>query len=62
MTVTPDFHCQICGKDIDMLPADLTEKAVCEDCCSDHTYRYDKFSRQYLCENCGKPAPDDWYY
>ncbi len=61
-TTGPDFHCRVCGKDVDMAPADLTEQAVCEEHCPDHNYRYDKFERRHVCESCGKPAPEDFYY
>lgn len=57
---TVDFHCGKCGAETTIAP-DPPAKAVCENCCEDHDYRYERGERAHLCVHCGKPAPEDWY-
>jgi hypothetical protein len=56
-----DFHCHKCGKETASAP-DPPEKAVCEDCCEDHDYRYVQGERRHACIHCDKDAPSYWYY
>lgn len=55
-----DFHCHQCGKETALAP-DPPDKAVCEDCCEDHDYRYDRWERTHVCTHCGKPVDHEWY-
>lgn len=45
--------CAKCGCEVDQYYDDPT-KDICEDCCDDHQYEYDKWERAHLCKNCGK--------
>lgn len=60
MNTPIDFHCGKCGKKCPVAP-DPPVKAVCEDCCEDHDYKYESFSRKRECVHCGKEMPHDWF-
>lgn len=55
----PSFLCQECGKDCDIAP-DPPARAICEACCKDHDYAYDRGDRRWTCEHCGALRPYDW--
>jgi NMD protein affecting ribosome stability and mRNA decay len=55
-----DFSCRVCGKQCDSAPLPPV-RAVCEDCCDDHDYQYERELRGHFCVHCGKPAPLDWF-
>lgn len=55
-----DFTCRVCGCECSVAP-DPPERAVCEEHCEDHSYKYDAWERGHLCVHCGKRRPDDWY-
>lgn len=55
----PDFRCHVCGKECDIAPQP-PERAICEECCEDHEYEYDRGERWKFCAHCGKPIPEDW--
>lgn len=50
---TIDFKCGKCGKECPIAP-DPPEKAICEDCCTEHDYKYDKWRRGKFCIHCDK--------
>jgi hypothetical protein len=52
------FACRVCGVQCSLAGAD---GAICEDHCPDHNYVYIRGERGHFCENCGKPAPIDWF-
>lgn len=56
----PDFHCRDCGAETSIAP-DPPARAVCEECCDDHDYRYLAGERNHVCMNCGKPATAEFY-
>lgn len=56
-----DFHCHNCGAEVDSAP-DPPAKALCENCCEDHDYRYCPDRQGTYCWACDKPAPGDWDY
>lgn len=53
-----NFACRSCGKECASAGPD---GAICEDCCEDHDYRYERELRGHFCFHCGKPAPEDWF-
>lgn len=54
-----DFTCRKCG--IECLSApDSPERAICENCCEDHEYKYDRYERGTFCIHCNKMR-DDYY-
>lgn len=55
-----DFHCGKCGAET-ALAAAPPVTTVCENCCEDHDYRYEREQRAHVCTHCGKLAPEDWY-
>lgn len=55
----PDFHCHRCGAETDIAP-DPPALTVCENCCEDHDYRYEREMRATVCFHCGKNQPEDW--
>jgi len=56
------FRCHKCGKQANLGPSDINpEPAVCEDCCDDHEYKYDRWGCVSECVHCGKRRPEDWY-
>ena len=56
-----DFSCHVCGKQCDIAP-NPPEKAVCDECCADHEYEYDRDEFWHCCKTCGKRVDVDWYY
>lgn len=56
----PDFKCHVCGKDCDVAP-DPPGKAVCQDHCEDHDYKYERGECGFFCVHCFKKAPDDLF-
>lgn len=55
-----DFTCQKCGKECVIAP-DPPERAICQDCCEDHEYEYDKWRRGWFCTKCDNEQEPDWY-
>lgn len=53
-----NFACRVCGKEC---PTASAEGAICEDCCEDHQYEYDKWRRNKFCVHCDRQIPDDFY-
>jgi len=54
------FKCHKCGKVLDVGHWDGSAD-VCEDCCDDHNYKYDRDERGHFCVHCFRKAPDDWH-
>jgi hypothetical protein len=69
MSEPVDFRCHVCGVECPVAP-DPPDKAVCEECCEDHDYHYERCERAKVCIHCGKikeyePSEDDvplWGY
>jgi hypothetical protein len=55
----PTWICRECGKDCDIAP-EPPERAICEACCPDHEYEYDRMDRHWTCKHCGALRPYDW--
>lgn len=53
------FVCHLCGVDTNTAP-DPPDLAVCEDCCEDHDYRYEREERGHFCTHCCRRRPDEW--
>jgi hypothetical protein len=49
----------VCGKECNIAP-DPPERAVCEEHCEDHQYKYDPWRRNKFCEICDKEQELDW--
>lgn len=56
-----DYSCRKCGKQCDSAPYPPA-RAICEDCCPDHDYRYEREERKHRCVNCGREPDPDFYY
>jgi len=62
-----EFACRVCGKECNYAPADPVgpdDKPICEDCCEEHEYEYDKVDRASYCKHCFKRSDevpeDNW--
>lgn len=55
-----NFTCSKCGKECSVAP-ELPARAVCEKCCGDHDYQYERGECGWFCVHCFKEAPYDWH-
>lgn len=54
-----DFKCHVCGRECDTAPMPPA-RAVCEEHCEDHFYKYVRGEREWRCTYCDKLRPYDW--
>lgn len=51
------FACRKCGTGCDTSPG--YGQAICESCCEDHDYKYERDMRGHFCKHCSAPRPYD---
>ncbi len=56
--IPPTFKCGKCGGSTIIEPQD--GPGVCESCCEDHDYLYERYEG-YRCVHCHGEPPPDWY-
>lgn len=54
-----NFFCRVCGEPTVIAPADGSP-GVCEDCCEDHDYRYER-GEGHRCTHCFGAPPEDHF-
>lgn len=53
------FGCRKCGAICPMSPG--VGQAICETCCDEHDYEYNRDLHTHACRHCEKPVDPDWY-
>jgi hypothetical protein len=56
-----DPVCRKCKGPVDTWPYDHPHLAICEKCCEDHDYKYERERNWPHCIYCDAAAPPDWY-
>ena len=61
--ISDNSRCAVCKKPCDFYPSWWFKRGYCPEHCPEHNYSYDRSMREWCCEECGNPAPlDFWAY
>lgn len=54
------YRCRVCGSAEHVAISAGEGRAICQQCCTEHDYKYVEHDRGYHCSQCFAEPPPDW--